>query len=138
MNFSFSYNLCVVWSWARTLFLCQGNFKKFQLNSLSRWMWWLIVIHWSIIIRRYNIFFPSIYFCVAYPKLKKDHFVIAFVSAQKCIDCIIINRTFFDSTVVKHTHYPVKQVIKVPEHIPAPYPVEKVVHYPVHVPGKFQ
>lgn len=29
---------------------------------------------------------------------------------------------------------PVKEIIKVPVHIPAPYPVEKTVHYPVHVP----
>lgn len=37
--------------------------------------------------------------------------------------------------VVKHVHVPVKEIVKVPVHIPQPYPVEKIVHYPVHVHG---
>lgn len=35
--------------------------------------------------------------------------------------------------VEKVVHYKVKEVVKVPVHIPQPYPVEKVKHYPVHV-----
>lgn len=44
---------------------------------------------------------------------------------------------FLLKLVVKHVHYPVKEVVKVPVHIKQPYPVEKHVHYPVHVPGLF-
>lgn len=35
--------------------------------------------------------------------------------------------------VEKIVHYPVKEIVKVPVHVPKPYPVEKIKHVPVTV-----
>lgn len=110
------------------------------INHLTQWTWWLISIY-----KTHNNLVPSYNFHAL--NITADGNVLFFLlvcvndksndsneSVQPCIACIIIlNHILFlfclhlRFAVVKHTHYPVRQVVKVPEHIPAPYPVEKTV-----------